>query len=189
MVANYSGSGDSVSYLERQTDTMAYRLDKKDKKRRYAAKFTRLTLPDFARKEIGKKEEPKGSNWGPDVQRYLKSVGLDYSQPWCMAFCYWVVAEYCKQEGIKNPLYKTGHVGKQNQMCPSLRVTIPKEGDIFIMVFKDGSGHCGFVERVEGDSVCTIEGNSNTTGSSEGYAVVRNKRKIKGMKTFLRVVK
>lgn len=146
---------------------------------------------DIARQELGKKEVPQGSNWGPDVQKYLKSVGINYRQPWCMALCYWVVEQYCKQEGIKNPLYKTGHVGQQNQKCPALRVTQPQPGDIFIIVFKDGSGHCGFVERVEGDRIYTIEGNSNNNGSSNGYEVCRKigGRPIKEIKNFLRVVR
>ena len=107
-----------------------------------------------------------------------------------MAYCYWVVDQYSKQAGIKNPLYKTGHVGKQYRMCPALRVTKPKPGDIFIMIFKDGSGHCGFVERVEGDKIFTIEGNSNKDGSTNGYEVCRRAggRPIKEIKIFLRVV-
>jgi hypothetical protein len=191
----YSDSNYSpVSGLERKSPDRFHKKSNKITKRQYAAHaahVARLALLDIARKELGKKEEPKGSNWGPDVQVYLKSVGLEYSQPWCMAFCYWVVAEYCNQEGIKNPLYKTGHVGKQNQMCPSLRVNKPQPGDIFIMIFKDGSGHCGFVERVDGNRIYTIEGNSNTDGSPNGYEVCRkaNGRRTKEVKNFLRVIK
>lgn len=108
-----------------------------------------------------------------------------------MAEVYYAVNQYCKYAGIKNPLYKTGHVGTQYRKCPALRVKQPKPGDIFIMIFKDGSGHCGFVERVEGDRVFTIEGNSNNDGSPNGYEVCRKigGRPIKEIKTFLRVVR
>ena len=191
MVADCINNPDSVSCVERQADSVVYKSSNKTTKKRYAAKHTRLSLLDIARQEIGKKEIPKGSNWGKDVQRYLKSVGLNFSSPWCMAFCFWVVEQYAKQEGIKNPLYKTGHVGKQNQMSAALRVKIPKPGDIFIMIFRDGSGHCGFVEYVKADTVFTIEGNSNNDGSPNGYEVCRKNggRKIKEIKIFLRVVR
>lgn len=80
-----------------------------------------------------------------------------------------VVDQYSKQIGIKNPLYKTGGVAKQKQMRSALRVKKLQPGDIFIMVFPDGSGHCGFVERVEGNVIITIEGNSNEESNSMFY--------------------
>lgn len=192
MVADtVNNSPDTVSCVERKADSVVYKSGNKTTKKRYAAKHTRLSLLDIARQEIGKKEIPKGSNWGGDIPKYLKSVNITYPSPWCMAFCFWVVEQYAQQEGIKNPLYKTGHVGKQNQMSAALRVKVPKPGDIFIMIFKDGSGHCGFVERVEGSKVYTIEGNSNNDGSANGYEVCRKNggREIKEIRNFLRVVR
>ncbi len=39
--------------------------------------------------ELGHEEIPRGSNWGPHVQKYLLSVGLKFPASWCMAFVYW----------------------------------------------------------------------------------------------------
>lgn len=148
----------------------------------------------IAKKEVGKKEIPQGSNWGGDIPKYLKSVGIGYPAPWCMAFVFWTVDQYCKQKNTTNPLYPTGHVATQWQKCKFLRVDLtndqPQPGDIFIIINrKTGTGHCGFVVKVENGYILTIEGNSNTTGSSEGYEVAEGKRKIKDMTGFIRVVR
>ena len=135
------------------------------------------TVLDIARGQIGKQEVPKGSNWGPSVKKYLKSVGIAFAAFWCMAFVYWCISQYCQQQGIKNPLYKTGSVREQWQHCKFMRVNLqtdsPHPGDIFIIMRKDGSNHCGFVEYVKEDRIYTIEGNSNEDGSNDGYEVCR----------------
>ena len=51
-------------------------------------------------------------------------------------------------------------------------------GSQFILLFGKGAGHTGIVEKIAGQDIYTIEGNSNTTGSREGYEVVRNKRTL-----------
>ena len=63
----------------------------------------------------------------------------------------------------------------------------PQEGDIFIMDYGKGLGHTGFVERIEGSKIHTIEGNTNDTGSREGYEVCRRVRDISKCKGFIRI--
>ena len=46
----------------------------------------------IASSQIGVKEQPLGSNRGPQVDQYLESVGLNPEEgsfPWCAAFLYW----------------------------------------------------------------------------------------------------
>lgn len=151
----------------------------------------KLTLLDIAKQEIGKKEQPIGSNWGPDVQKYLKSVDLTSSNPWCMAFIYWTVQEYCNQYGYINPLFKTGHVKTEWYKCKSLWVKKGEEvkpGDIFIIINPDGTGHCGFVVKVVGDTLYTIEGNTNKDGSRNGYMVCERQRSKKSVTGYIRPV-
>ena len=122
--------------------------------------------------------------------KYLKSVGITFAAFWCMAFVYWCISQYCQQQGFINPLNKTGSVSKQWKECKLMRVSKPRPGDIFIILNKDGSGHCGFVERVEGNIIYTIEGNSNEDGSREGYEVCRKPggRPISSITGFIRPV-
>lgn len=47
------------------------------------------------------------------------------------------------------------------------------------MDFNNGTGHAGFVEKVTGTTVYTIEGNTNDSGGREGYKVARRKRDVK----------
>lgn len=135
--------------------------------------------------ELGKHEEPKGSNWGTDVQKYLASVGIDFPAAWCAAFVFW-----CAQEalGNKNMLIKTGGVLYQwNNISSRLKTQAPEPGDIFIMDFGKGLGHCGIIEKVSADMLTTIEGNTNNDGSREGWEVERKVRNVKSCIGFIRL--
>lgn len=150
---------------------------------------------EVAISQIGKEEIPRGSNWGEHVKKYLGAVGIGFPASWCMAFVYWCVEEAKVRVadgtgGLRNPLIKTGGVLKQwNEIDKKRKFTsTPLPGDIFIMDFGKGLGHTGFVEKVEGDLIHTIEGNTNDTGSREGYEVCRRTRKIKDCKGFIRIV-
>ena len=139
---------------------------------------------DVAQSQIGIEEVPRGSNWGPEVSKYLKSVGINFQASWCMAFVYWC----CKQVNPNTPLIKTGGVlAMWNKIPKQYRATEPRVGDIFIMDFGGGLGHTGFIEKVEGDTLHTIEGNTNDTGSREGYEVCRRKRSKSKMKGYIRI--
>ena len=145
---------------------------------------------DIAVSQLGVSEVPKGSNWGEAVKKYLATVGITFPASWCMAFVYWCVNEYCKQNKTKNPLVKTGGVLAQwNKIPAAMKVSIPKAGDIFIMDFGSGHGHTGFVSSVKGSRINTIEGNSNDEGSREGFEVCRkpNGRLISSCKGFIRL--
>jgi surface antigen len=144
----------------------------------------------FAQGEIGKQEHPKGSNWGPDVQIYLASVGITSPASWCMAFVYYCFASAAKILSVINPLYRTGGVMNQwyNAHANNKIIGEPMPGDIFIMEFPHGMGHTGIVEKVEGDYIHSIEGNTNEDGSREGYEVARRKRLKSSVHGYLRYI-
>jgi len=144
--------------------------------------------------QIGQEEKPRGSNWGHPVQDYLMSVGINFAASWCMAFLYWCFEHAASQTSQKNPMFKTGGVLAQwnNSLAHRVTVNVPADihpGDIFIMDFGHGLGHTGIIELVEANGTLhTIEGNTNDTGSREGYEVCRRQRRWnnKMMKGFLR---
>lgn len=141
-----------------------------------------------ATSQLGVTEIPKGSNSGPEVEIYLKSVGLGKGYSWCMAFVFWCVQQASTKASTTNPLKKTGGVLEQWNSRPKLHVETPQPGDIFIMDFGHGKGHTGIVESVRQDgTIKTIEGNTNDDGSREGYEVCRRIRKISTCKGFLRI--
>lgn len=143
---------------------------------------------EIAGTQDGKCEVPHGSNWGPDVQKYLASVGINFPAAWCMSFVYWCVSQAAASLGVKNPLVKTGGVIYQyDHIDTSHKVHEPQIGDIFIMEFVHGTGHTGFVTGFKNGLVHTIEGNTNDDGSREGYEVARRYRPINSFKGFIRL--
>lgn len=149
------------------------------------SKLSKKTL-QIAITQIGVQEIPKNSNAGPDVEKYLKSVGLGKGFSWCMAFVYWCSQEASNKLAIANTLQKTGGVLAMWNARPSLRVKVPQPGDIMILTYGKGLGHTGIVEKIVGTDVHTIEGNTNDEGSREGYEVCRRVRKMSMIKGFLR---
>lgn len=155
-----------------------------------------LKALDIARTQLGKQEEPRGSNWGPHVKKYLSSVGIVQPAPWCMAFVYWCFQEAAKLLSVRNPLLRTGRVALQWEFRKATySVSHPQPGDLFIMLNKDGTGHIGFVLAVDhagnvaGFIIQTVEGNSNDEGEREGFEVCtkpggRNPSTIKGFLRF-----
>lgn len=142
----------------------------------------------IAQGELGKQEIPKGSNWGKDVQKYLENVGINFPASWCMAFVHWCFDEAYKQACAVNPLFKSGGVlSTWVHTDIRYRVLHPQSGDIFIMDFGKGLGHTGIIVSVEGTTLHTIEGNTNDTGSREGYEVCNKTRQISKIKGFLRL--
>lgn len=134
--------------------------------------------------QLNQQEKPKGSNWGHPVQDYLASVGIGFPASWCMAFVYWCYDHAASQTGQPNPLFKTGgclsqwNNRKANQLPLSIPIEQLKSGDIFIMNHGHGLGHTGIVESVDVAKgiINTIEGNTNDTGSREGFEVCRKQR-------------
>ncbi len=148
----------------------------------------------FALSNLGVAESPVGSNWGLKVRMFLASVGILRPAAWCCAFACWCLK---KAGAIPGIITSTGYV-------PALvgeatrRGTLIKAGDVaagqadvypgylvaFWETFPDpklnGWHHVGILkEAPDADGhYTTVEGNSNTSGSREGYEVVLQHRNI-----------
>lgn len=144
---------------------------------------------DIARSQVGEEEHPRGSNWGHPVQDYLARVGIAFPASWCMSFMYWSFDEAVKSlKNRANPLIRTGGVlNAWNKAAVKYRVSgEPQEGDIFIMDLGHGLGHTGIIETIQNGMLHTIEGNTNDSGSREGFEVCRRVREPNKMKGYLR---
>jgi len=121
----------------------------------------------IARKEIGIREASENS--GPRVDEYNAYVGVRKAK-WCASF-----VSFCfGQAGYQEPktawspaLFPTGKLAKE--AMPGLVI-----GIYFDQLKR--IGHCGIVERMQGDFVVSIEGNTNVSGSREGDGVYRKLR-------------
>lgn len=151
------------------------------------ARVLQIAAGEEARKV---REVPPGSNKGPDVEAYLRSVGLGGGFSWCAAFVYWCFDKAAQDLGRANPAFKTGGCLAHWNGAPgkgARRVLTSKAqadpallqpGMIFIMDHGGGLGHTGLVESISGGMITTLEGNANTGGSREGVGVFRLTRKI-----------
>lgn len=110
----------------------------------------------------GVKESPDGSNWGPDVSKYLAGVG---PAPWCAFFVSWCVREATGSYPMGK---RHGHCltfWREAKAAGKTHKNVPSPGDIFIMLYRSGgkltgSGHTGFVLGSDGETINTIEGNA-----------------------------
>lgn len=161
----------------------------------YDNKLAVLAL-QIAQGQVGQAEIPKGSNSGPMVDEYLRSVGLKPGYAWCQAFVYWCYEQAAGQLDLPNPVFKTAGVqdcwnrttGRNHTVGlvkadAKQRPGLIRPGDQFILSFGAGRGHTGLVEQVvtskeRGVILHTVEGNSNGDGSREGYEVVRHVRNL-----------
>lgn len=152
-----------------------------------------MTPLEIAITQIGAEETPRGSNWGEPVRSYLAAVGIGFPASWCMAFVYWCFVRSAEAGGPPNLLIRTGGVLRQWHEIPAkYKLTAhsrPEPGDIFIMDHGHGLGHTGFVESYVQSigEIITIEGNTNDTGSREGYQVCRRRRPVRTIAGFIRI--
>lgn len=147
--------------------------------------------------EVGVREEPPGSNRGPQVDQFLRAAGVDPTRgsfPWCAAFVYWCFDQTSIALSVKNPVIRTAVVldhwnkagarGIHRLSADECRDTpsLVQPGMIFIISTGGGKGHTGLVEEVRGVALTTIEGNTNEGGSRDGVGVFRRtSRRISDM--------
>lgn len=132
------------------------------------------TVLDIALSQVGVEEEPHGSNWGVKVKEYLACVGIQTPAPWCMAFVVW-----CLNRAGDRTHPNTASCSFMLNWCKERGKVVksPQPGDIFLLVRPNGAAfHTGFVTIPGALFFYTVEGNSNSSGSPEGFQVVRRKR-------------
>jgi len=144
---------------------------------------------EFAKTQIGVMEDPLGSNRGPEVDEYLRAVGLDPrddSFPWCVAFTHFCYLKAANKLGRPNPHIRTAgvldHWNRAGQSAAASRVTsvravadpsLVQPGSLFIIDLGGGQGHSGMVIEVADGRLVSIEGNTNDNGSRNGIGVFR----------------
>ena len=145
--------------------------------------------------------EEGGDNRGQMVELFLREVKQPAGQPWCAAFVYHVGfwSHYDNRASRSSwPLpasascWELGDFAKR-QGC---LVQKPTDGDVFLVhsTIMKRFFHTGIVisvdECMEGGYACTtIEGNTNSDGSVQGYTTLRRTRQFSGEDQFIHWVK
>lgn len=146
-------------------------------------------IVSIAQAELAKgvKEDPLGcdagnpsrsGSCGPEVDKYTDST-LEY---WCADFVSWVYKEAGtpftggSSGGWRIPAVDSVRAWFQEKATwvdngPGVK---PQPGDVYTM----GISHTGIVEKVEGDTIYTISGNTSTDSTGNGNGVGRGEYKI-----------
>jgi len=145
-----------------------------------------IKILEVAISQIGVQEDAAHTNHGEAV-KYQIAAGLPKGGgfPWCQSLVYWCGLQAYADA---NPIPRTGGVldclnkAKEDGYTIILKADATPDnipaGAQFILDLGKGEGHTGIVESVDPDGrLHTIEGNSNTDGSRDGYEVCRQTKR------------
>jgi hypothetical protein len=133
---------------------------------------------EAARSQIGV-HELSGKNDGKQVETYLHYANSSKGAPWCAAFVSWCHG----QCGIflRNAYSPALFPNSKTVYTRGLGTYNFNSGDVFGLFFPNMNriAHVGMIESVFGNTVITIEGNTNQAGSREGDGVYRKRRPLR----------
>ena len=135
-------------------------------------------LLELARRQLGVKEDPPGSNKVKYNTWYYGREVSGAAYPWCMVFVQWVF----DRASVKLPT-RTASCGALMRAAQAAGCWVTKgyrPGDVVIYDFPGGAAtdHCGIVEAVDDSRVSAIEGNTSAASDADGGAVERRTRRL-----------
>jgi hypothetical protein len=145
-----------------------------------------------AAKSVGAGEIPVNSNAGPYVERILAKRGLKKGSPWCAAEVS-DTGELALGKRWPLPLTASCVVLGEFAQTHGVLMETPQRGDVFLL-WENVSGvwrfaHTGFITSVNPDGTCgTSEGNTNGSGSREGWLHAEKTRHFAAKDRFIRWV-
>lgn len=138
---------------------------------------------EVARSRIGTREIGH-SNTGPEVSKWLRRMGAEDGSPWCAAFLFCAIDDAALSVPTLNPFLRSAYTPDVGNWAEEHKILIPchgrnginlpEVGDAFLVRGAVRFHHIGVVRTVTRRSWGSIEGNSNSDGSREGYEVAAN---------------
>ena len=147
-----------------------------------------MTLVEVAQSYLHVREQPKGSNRSPEIDRWLKALGSPLGSAWCSCFV-WVCLD---EAGATRKLLRSGRVQSMVDSGPLLPASQAVPGDLVVFWFASLKryAHIGIVTAKVGGAVLTVEGNTIADGatgdSREGWGVFAKRRPITARMKVLR---
>lgn len=144
------------------------------------------------RTTLSVREDPVGSNWGPEVRKYLEYCGIRRPAWWCAAFVSYEINQAAQRAGIRSSWPRFANcvdIFKWGQRH-DLLLDAPGIPSVMLIPGTDRLyQHTGFVVSYDGRrTIETVEGNSNNSGSRNGIGVFRlTRRKAPGM-MFVKII-
>jgi hypothetical protein len=112
-------------------------------------------------------------NSGPEIDDWLRLVGLPPNNEWCAATVHAAGYFGSRQVGLINPVPRTAGALKIHSLADAVcRVDGPARGRVFVVDHGGGKGHTGICTSVatDGAPLCG-SGNTNAEGSRLGDRV------------------
>jgi hypothetical protein len=149
-----------------------------DSERSLRLRALKVALGELRR---GVKEDPPGSNRGPDVDKYNRFAGVPDGTAWSGSFIYWCYAQ-AAGDPAKMPV-KLGAAFKmvQQRLVESKRWHPkesdykPQSGDLAIFELSPNNLHGGIVVNADDAWVYTVEGNTTPSNDSSQAEAVAGK--------------
>ena len=160
-----------------------------------------LRLVKIAEGEVGVRETSK--NTGDRVIQYQRATWLAPGPwPWCAAFLCWCLREWLISREVRDAFGIHDPVSAESWRCRDALAygweewaskrnlelfpdtALPRIGDIVTYDFS----HIGLVVGVKGDSITTVEGNTNGDGSRDGDGVYVKTRKRTLIRKIIRLL-
>lgn len=130
----------------------------------------------WAHDQVGTREQPAGSNWGPRISTWIKDSGYSYPVPWCQTFANAVAVH----GGA--PQIKTGYTpyvlqgNYQSQGFDPIPLSQAQPGDMVFFKWPGLSSarcdHVGILISMTATTVTCIEGNTSLTSQNNGGQVM-----------------
>lgn len=136
-----------------------------------------ISLEEIYLSQIGVREL-SGKNDGPEVEMYLKTVGLGKGNAWCSAFVKWCLIQSNVSNTI-NAWSPTAENKKHIVYKARSFLEEPRPGDVGTLFYPKIKriGHTYFYHKRVNSSVYeSVEGNTNDAGSREGDGVYKKIR-------------
>jgi hypothetical protein len=118
----------------------------------------------------------------------MEEVGWEPGDAWCVYFAklswYNMAPDFLKKKILKKVSGSSWQTWENLKDDPSFEVkSVPKAGDMAIWrMYSNGSptwnGHAGIVKKLGYGNFTTIEGNTSSSGTNEGYIVAEKTRNI-----------
>lgn len=130
---------------------------------------------ELAVSQIGVHESPANSNNVKYNTWYYGREVFGSNYPWCAVFISWLF------RGNQALCIKTASCAEMLAWFEKKGQTVrePRPGDIVFFKYSTNNrrtNHVGIVEKVEGKTIYTIEGNTSLTNNDNGGKVMRRKR-------------
>jgi hypothetical protein len=134
----------------------------------------------LARREIGTKEQPAGSNRVKYNTAYYGWEVSGRAYPWCCVFLWWLF-RMCGASALFYGGARTASCGTLMDYARRNGLLVTKDyrpGDLVFFRFSGSGGpeHVGIVEESRGETLVTIEGNTGAGNDTNGGQVQRRQR-------------